>query len=91
MTMEDLLIHKSRFEEKISLQREEQGKNVRTFSEEEYQTKIERLNKIKLPGHRMVPQDYTLMKNYDILEVEKDGQIIQRLVKFNVKDGTRKR
>ena len=44
-----------------------------------------------MPGHKWVPQDYALVTKYDILEVEEDGHIHQRLVKVDQKDGTRKR
>ena len=61
------------------------------FDEEEYELKIQRLKEVKQPGHKWKPQDYALVSKYGVLEVEKDGQIIQRLVKVDQKDGSRKR
>ena len=69
----------------------EQGKNTKMFSDEEYKLKLERLKEVKQPGHKWLPQDYALVSKYDVLEVEKDGQILQRLVKVDKKDGSRKR
>ena len=36
---------------------------------------------IKSPGHKMIPSDYYLMKRFEVMEVEKDGNLHQRLVK----------
>ena len=69
----------------------EQGKNTKMFSDEEYKLKLERLKEVKQPGNKWLPQDYALVSKYDVLEVEKDGQILQRLVKVDKKDGSRKR
>ena len=82
---------KQRFEEKIDGMKAEQGKNVKMFSDLDYQLKIDRLKEVRMPGHKWIPQDYALLTKFDILEVEKDGQIHQRLVKVDKKDGSRKR
>ena len=82
---------KKRFDEKILEMKAEQGKNVKMFSDLEYQLKIERLKEVRMAGHKWIPQDYALVTKFDILEVEKDGQIHQRLVKVDKKDGSRKR
>ena len=81
---------KKRFDEKILEMKAEQGKNVKMFSDLEYQLKIERLKEVRMAGHKWIPQDYALVTKFDILEVEKDGQIHQRLVNVDKKDGSRK-
>ena len=42
---------KERFNEKIAEMKGEQTKNVKMFSEEEYQQKIQRIKEVKMPGH----------------------------------------
>jgi hypothetical protein len=81
---------KQRFDEKIVEMKAEQGKNVKMFSDLEHQLKIETLKEVRMAGHKWVPQDYALVTKFDILEVEKDGQIHQRLVKVGKNDGFRK-
>ena len=39
----------------------------------------------------MIPQDYSMIARFEVLEVEKDNKIQKRLVKVDQKDGTRKR
>ena len=60
------------------------------FSYLEYQLKIERGKEVRMAGHKWVPLDYALVTKFDIIEVEKDGQIHQRLVNVDKKDGSRK-
>ena len=74
---------KKRFDEQILEMKAEQGKNMKMFSDLEYQLKIERLNEVRMAGHKWIPQDYALVTKFDILEVEKDGQIHQRHVKID--------
>ena len=71
--------------------KDDQAKNVKMFSEAEYDQKVQRLIEVKQPNHRWLPQDYALVKKYDVLAVEKDGEIHQRLIKVDVKDGSRRR
>ena len=47
-----------RFEDKIQELRANQGKNVKMFSNQEYNDYIQKLKDIKSPGHRMVPGDF---------------------------------
>ena len=54
-----------RFEEKIQELRANKGKNVKMFSNQEYQDYIQKLKDMKSPGHRMVPGDYYLMKRFE--------------------------
>ena len=73
--------HQIRFEEKIQELRANQGKNVKMFSNKEYHDYIQKLKDIKSPGHRMVPSDFYLMKRFEILQVEKNGILVEKLVK----------
>ena len=68
----------------------EQGKNVKMFSNEEYQKKMDRLKQVKMGGHKMEPQDYILMRKFEVLREEKDGQILERLVTVGKKNEPRK-
>ena len=43
---------KERFNEKIDQMKGEQAKNVKMFTDEEYQQKIERIKEVKMPGHK---------------------------------------
>ena len=70
-----------RFEEKIQELRANQGKNVKMFSNKEYHDYIQKLKDIKSPGHRMVPSDFYLMKRFEILQVEKNGILVEKLAK----------
>ena len=65
----------------------EKGKKVKIFRELEYQLKLERLKEARMPRHKWIPQEYALVTKFDILEVGKDGQIHQRLVNVEKKDG----
>ena len=69
----------------------EQAKNVKMFTDEEYQQKIERIKEVKMPGHKWLPRDYALVNKFEVLQVEKDGVLLERLVKVDKKDGSRKR
>ena len=42
---------KEHFNEKISQMKGELAKNVKMFSEEEYQQKIQRIKEVEMPGH----------------------------------------
>ena len=50
------------------------------FSNREYQDYIKKLKEIKSPGHGMVPGDFYLMKRFEILQVEKNGTLVEKLV-----------
>ena len=82
---------KERFNEKITDMKGKQAKNVKMFSEEEYQQKIQRIKEVKMPGHKWLPRDYALVNKFEVLQVEKDGVLMERLVKVDKKDGSRKR
>ena len=82
---------KVRFNEKIAAMKADQSKNVKMFTDEDYAAKIARIKEIKAPGHKMIPQDYGLLRKFEILQVEKDGKMLERLVKVNKKDGVRPR
>ena len=81
---------KKLFNEKISAMKAEQNKNVKMFSNDEYQKKMDRIKQIKIPGHRMVPQDYHLINRFEVLREEKEDQIVEKLAKVDRKDGTKK-
>ena len=61
------------------------------ISEEDYKSKIERMEEIHRPGHKMIPQYYSMIVRFEVLEVEKDNKIQKRVVKVDQKDGTSKR
>ena len=82
---------KERFNEKIDQMKGEQAKNVKMFTDEEYKLKIERIKEVKMPGHKWLPRDYALVNKFEVLQVEKDGVLLERLVKVDKKDGSRKR
>ena len=48
---------RSRFDHKVAELRAAQGKNVRMFTDAEYQEYIQKVKEIRTPGHRMVPTD----------------------------------
>jgi len=81
---------KKLFDEKIAAMKAEQGKNVKMFSNEEYQRKMDRIKEVKMGHHRMEPQDYVLMRRFEVLRVERDGQILERLVKVDKNDEPKK-
>ena len=83
--------HRQRFDAKIQKLKSEQGKNVKMFSDLDYQLKIERFKEIRMPSHKWIPQDYALVTKFNVIGVEKDRQIHQRLVKVDKKVGSRKR
>ena len=62
-----------------------QAKNVTMFSDREYQEFVEKINDLKDPGYKMTPYDFSLLKRFEILKVEKEGEIIERLVKPNTR------
>ena len=78
-----LEIQKERFDLRIKELRSGQAKNVTMFSDVEYFEFIRKLKDIKLPGYKMSPYDFHLIKRFEILRVEKDGVIFERLVKPN--------
>ena len=47
---------KERFNENIDQIKGEQAKNVKMFSEEEFQQKIQRIKKVKIPRHKWLPE-----------------------------------
>ena len=72
---------KLRFDKKIQELRAGQGKNVRMFSNIEYGKFIQKVKDIRTPGHRMMPSDFYMMKRFEVMQVEKNGDIIEKLVK----------
>ena len=76
-----LIDQRGRFEAKIAELRASQGKNVRMFSDSEYKEFVKNVKEIRTPGHRMVPTDFYLLKRFEVLQVEKDGLLIEKLVK----------
>ena len=53
------------------------------FSDREYPEFVTKINAFKNPGYKMMTYDFTLSKRFEILKVEKEGEIIERLVKPN--------
>ena len=77
--------HRDRFDSKIREMRAGQVKNVTMFSDREYNEFVTKLKEFKNPGYRMTPYEFSLLKRFEILRVEKDGEIIERLVKPNTR------
>ena len=90
---QDLEEHRERFNDKIvTIKKETYGKNVKMFSNSEYKAKLARLKELKSGGRgvKMLPKDYHLVGKYNILEVQREGGLVeQQLVKVD-KSGTRK-
>ena len=76
---------RERFDCKIREMRAGQAKNVTMFSDREYQEFVTKINDFKNPGYKMMPYDFSLLKRFEILKVEKEGEIIDRLVKSNTR------
>ena len=72
---------RSRFDIKVAELRAAQGKNVRMFSDADYHDYVQKVKEIRTPGHRMVPTDFYLMKRFEVMQVEKNGTLIEKLVK----------
>ena len=72
---------RSRFDLKVAQLRAAQGKNVRMFTDSDYLEYINKVKEIRTPGHRMVPTDFYLMKRFEVMQVEKIGALIEKLVK----------
>ena len=70
-----------RFNTKVAELRATQGKNVRMFTDDEYHEYLRKVKDIRSPGHRMVPSDFYLIKRFEVMQVEKDGKLIEKLVK----------
>ena len=50
------------------------------FSEQQYYNFIQKhIKDIKSPGHRMVAGDFNLTKRFEILQVQKNGTIVEKL------------
>ena len=69
---------KLRFDKKIQELRAGQGKNVRMFSNIEYGKFIQEVKDIRTPGHRMMPSDFYMMKRFEVMQVEKNGENIKK-------------
>ena len=54
---------------------------MRMISIIEYDNYIQNVKDIRTPGHRMVPSEFYLMKWFEVLQVEKNGELIEKLVK----------
>ena len=65
-----------RFNTKVAELRATQGKNVRMFTDDEYQEYLRKVKDIKSPGHKMIPADFYLIKRFEVMQVEKDGKLI---------------
>ena len=70
-----------RFNTKVAELRATQGKNVRMFTDDEYQEYLRKVKDIKSPGHKMIPADFYLIKRFEVMQVEKEGKLIEKLVK----------
>ena len=81
MTITSTEQQKIRFDEKIQELRASQGKNARIISDADYSSFISKIKEIKSAGYKMKPQDFNLLKRFEVLQVEKDGEIIEKLVK----------
>ena len=77
--------HRDRFDNKIREMTAGQAKNVTMFSDREYYEFVSKLKEFKNPGYRMTPYDFSLLRRFEILRVEKHGEIIERLVKPNTR------
>ena len=85
LKMSDLPDQRARFDQKIKDLRAAQAKNVKIFTNDVYVEYIQKINEIKCQGYRMTPADFYLVKRFEILQVEKNGIIIERLVKPGTK------
>ena len=54
---------------------------TRMFSDSEYKEFIENVKRIRTPGHRMSPSDFYLVKRFEVMQVEKNGELVEKLVK----------
>ena len=66
---------RSRFDIKVAELRAAQGKNVRMFTDADYHDYVQKVKEIRIPGHRMVPIDFYLMKRFEVMQVEKNGTL----------------
>ena len=64
---------RTNFNNKIEEIRKSAGKNIKMFSDEKYKEYVESLKEIRSTDHRMIPTDYSLIKRFELLQVEKDG------------------
>ena len=62
--------HKKAFEDKIDKIKAEQEKIYKMFSD--YKPKIERMEEICWPGHKMIAKYYSVIARFKVLEVERD-------------------
>ena len=85
LPMTGVSTQKERFDLKIKEMRAGQAKNVTMFNDTEYEGFIEKLKELKNPGYKMTPYDFHLVKRFEILRVEKEGEILERLVKPNTR------
>ena len=58
-----------------------QAKNVTMLYDAEYDDFVAKMNEFKNQSYKMTPYDFSLLKRFEILRVEKDGEIFDRLVK----------
>ena len=72
---------RERFNTKIREMRAGRAKNVTLFSDMEYHKYLSKMDEFKNPVYKIIPYDFSLLKRFEILKVEKDGDIIERLVK----------
>ena len=63
------------FYEKLGDIHDKMGKNNKALDSNAYNETIRRLNLLKQPGHTWVPGDYALTKKYELVEIEKNGEM----------------
>ena len=84
---------KNRFDAKIKYIIENKvGKNVKILTNVKYEEKISKLEEMRDPEYRMMPQDYALCRNYHIMNIiNKDNLVVKTLVKVDPKTNRKKR
>ena len=65
---------KERFDAKIREMRAGQAKNVTMFYDTEYDDFVAKKHEFKNQSYKMTPYDFSLLKRFEILRVEKDGE-----------------
>ena len=65
---------KERFDAKIREMRAGKAKNVTMFYDAEYDDFVAKMHEFKNQSYKMTPYDFSLLKRFEILRVEKDGE-----------------
>ena len=85
MEVVDIEILRQKFTEKNLEQVGLKKKNSKLLTKEQYNNTIKRIRELALPSAKFEKSDYSLLKWLQLLEIEVNGDLVTKLVKYGTR------